>query len=51
MNNVYFGIFIGVFLCLAGQRFLVVMIKMLKERKKDNETRLKELIREVTKKE
>ena len=50
MNSVYFGIVIGVFLCLAGQRFFKMATKALKERKIDNEQRLVKIVNEIVNK-
>ena len=50
MNSLYFGIVIGLFLYFAGERFIKVAIKALKERKENNEKRLIEIVNEVVNK-
>jgi hypothetical protein len=47
MNNFYFGILIGVFLCFAGQRFIVWLVKTIKERRQQNKIRLVEIVNEI----
>lgn len=42
MNGVYFGIGIGIFLCLAGQRFIKVAVKAWKDRKADEDKKTEE---------
>lgn len=45
MNSLYFGIIIGIFLGLAGERFLVFMIRTLRERNAKECLNTKENIR------
>lgn len=42
MNNVYFGIIIGIFLYFAGSRLLVVAINAWRERRNDAERKAEE---------
>jgi len=50
MNNFTFGIIIGLFLYFAGERFIKVAIRALKERKENNEKRLIEIVTEIVNK-
>ena len=50
MNNVYFGIVIGLFLYFAGERFIKVAIRALRERKENNDKRLVEIVKEIVNK-
>lgn len=54
MNNVYFGIVIGIFLCFAVQRFLVFAKNALQDRKvneiKKAEETVKMIVDRVTEK-
>ena len=47
MNSLYFGIVIGIFLGLAGERFLVFMIRTLKERSTKEYLNTKESIKQM----
>ena len=50
MNNVYFGVFIGIFLYFGGERFIKMLIKALKERKVNNDKRLVEIVNQIVNK-
>ena len=50
MNSVYFGIVIGLFLYFAGERFIKVAIRALKERRETNDKRLVEMVKEIVNK-
>jgi len=45
MNNIYFGIIIGLFLYFAGQRFFVVAVKAWNQRKEDEVKKKEENMR------
>ena len=50
MNGVYFGIIIGLFLYFAGERFIKVAIRALKDRKENNEKKLIEIVNQIVNK-
>ena len=50
MNSLIFGIVIGLFLYFAGERFIKVAFRALKERKENNEKRLVEIVTEIVNK-
>ena len=50
MNSLFFGIVIGLFLYFAGERFIKVALKALRERKENNEKRLVEIVTEIVNK-
>lgn len=50
MNNVYFGIVIGLFLYFAGERFIKIAIRALKERKETNKKELVEIVNQIVNK-
>ena len=50
MNSLFFGIVIGLFLYFAGERFIKVALKALRERKENNEKRLVEIVNKIVNK-
>ena len=50
MNSLVFGIVIGIFLYFAGERFLRVLVKALKERRENNDQKLRRIVDEIVNK-
>ena len=50
MNSLFFGIVIGLFLYFAGERFIKVALRALRERKENNEKRLVEIVNKIVNK-
>jgi len=42
MNNVYFGIVLGIIICFGGERLFAYVMKTLKERKEKEAEKAKE---------
>lgn len=47
MSSFYFGVFIGIFLCFAGQRFIAWLVKAIKERKTKELKRTEEVLQQM----